>query len=514
MKRLMLALLLCVPLSLSALDVAEDELSPYVDTTIEFQNYEGPREVVQTLEEIRGIGAFIGAQFEPDAGTFSYFGRYTVIHAVDPSVDVGLDADIMLLAEDARVDHINNLRTILRAYLETAYDYSLSDASLLAEYITIYNAVFRGNLEFFQGRYKPVVLQHLSETSVGLSVLYSDWPGGTEMVIPLRDGGRPGAINAVGPQELLEPEVIASLRDRPDMGIETRRDMVDLLERVIDETLEEVEEEREELEAEAEELAERERQAPDELSPEEREQIADQREDVEQRQAEIAEREDAVEELTEDVRRLRDELAEDIETVLDREEDEQEQEIAAVPADQDDEEPESEEPAEVGDPEPEATEADPNLAVFMLVRRENGVVVGRLARVVAETGEQTDQSSLDMVYGRRFLELDGNYILIADDAGTPRLTQVDTDSLEPILFGDQEIAAGSMLATSGGAVFAVMREDNSWYLGRFTAGLELLERSRVVVDPDTYILFSGPRVYVQTTDGSVRPLNQTNMTAE
>ncbi|TVR85250.1 MAG: hypothetical protein EA428_16140 [Spirochaetaceae bacterium] len=510
MKRLILVLLMCAPLSLVALDVARDELSPYIDTTIEFQNYEGPREVIQTLEEIRGIGEFIGAQFVPEPGTFSYFGRYTVIHAVDPTIDVGLDADIMLLAEDARVDHINNLRTILSAYLETAYEYSLADSRLLAEYITIYNAVFRRNLEFFEGRYKAVVLQHLSQENVGLSVLYSDWPGGTEMVIPLRDGARPGRLDAVGPRELLEPEVIASLRDRPDMGIDTRRDMVDLLERVIDETVAEIEVERAEIETEAEELAELERQPPEELSPEEREEIVAQREAVERRQAELAEREEAVEDLTEDVRRLRDELADDIETVLDREE---EDAVAAVPADE--EEPEAEvveEPTE--DPTPAAIAPDPERTVYMLVRRENGVVVGRLARVDAATGEETHRSSLDTVYGRRFLELEGNYILIANDAGTPRLTQVDTDSLEPIVFGDQEIAAGSMLTTSGGAVFAVMREGNAWYLGRFTAGLELLERSSVAVDPDTYIHFSGPRVYVQASDGSVRPLNQTNMTTE
>ncbi len=194
--------------------------------------------------------------------------------------------------------------------------------------------------------------------------------------------------------------------------------------------------------------------------------------------------------------------------MLDREEDEA---VAAVPDEQPDPEV-VEEPTE--EPAPEARAPEPVRTVYMLVRRENGVVVGRLARVDAATGEETHRSSLDTVYGRRFLELEGNYILIADDAGTPRLTQVDTDSLEPIVFGDQEIAAGSMLTTSGGAVFAVMREGNAWYLGRFTAGLELLERSSVAVDPDTYIHFSGPRVYVQATDGTVRPLNQTNMTTE
>lgn len=513
MKRLILALLMCAPLSLGALDVAREELSPYIDTTIEFQNYGGPREVVQSLEEIRGIGAFIGAQFAPGPGTLSYFGRYNVIRAVDPSVTVGLDADIMVLAEDARVDHINNLRTILAAYIETAYEYSRADARLLAEYITIYNAVFRRDLAFFEGRYKPVVLQHLTETNVGLSVLYSDWPGGTEMVIPLRDGAEPGLIGAVGPRELIEPEVIAALRDRPDMGIDSRRDMVDLLERVIDETTEEIEAERAELESEEQELEERERQSVDELSPDEREELSEQREDVERRQAEIEEREEEVETLTEDVRQLREELAEDIETVLEREEDEapaaaEEEQAVAEETEQ------AEDTEQAEEPDSEAVAPEPARTVFMVVRRDNGVVTGRLTRVIAATGAESDRSSLDTVYGRQFLELEGNYILIADDAGTPRLTQVDTTSLEPIVFGDHEIAAGSMLATTGGAVFAVMREGSSWYLGRFTPGLELLERSSVAVDPDTYIHFSGPRVYVQATDGSVRPLNQTSMTTE
>ena len=496
------------------LEVDSEELAPYIDTPIEFQNYEGPLEVIQTRDEILGIGFYIGEQFTPEYGQFSYFGAYTVIHAVDPETPAGLDADIMLLSEHARVDHIDNFRLIVSGYLQRAYEYSEADAGLLAEYITIYNAVFRGELEVFEERYKPIVLEHLSEDSVGLSTLYSDWPGGTELVITLSDDARPGEIAAVSPFALLDADVREQLRSREDRGIATRKSMVEFLERMLEERIEELDREVARLERERTELSEREAELIEELRgledrrsmemlserdleriaeiEEELEELAEREVELDERAEEVAEREEEVEELTEAVREEREAIADDTREMMEIEE-----ELAALP-----EEPE-EDPVE--DPE------DPESAWFIL---SESAERGSLVRVRADTGERTDDlDEFGPVWGRRFETLEQDAVVIADNDGSTRLLRVSWQDMEIVARSDHEVSRESMLVlrTDENRFYAIVRTEGEWYLGRFDRDLQLSTRSAKAVRPDSVIMFADNRVYVQGRDDRVLALDRANL---
>ncbi len=501
LKLMLLVLFTAVPV-LGAYEVDSDELAPYIDSPIEFQNYEGPFEVVQTWDEILGIGLHLGEQFTPEYGQFSYFGVYTVIHAVDPTVAEGLDADIMLLSDSARVDHINNFRLIIAGYLQGAYEYIEDDALLLAEYITIYNAVFRNELGFFEERYKPIVLQHLSDENVGLSTHYSDWPGGTELVIPLTDGTRPGDLAAVSPFALVDPEVREQLRTRDNRGIATRKAMVEFLERVLAERIEELDRAVERLERDRDELARREdelvgelreleeRRAAEDLSAELEERIAeieqelaeieDREVELEARVEEVAERQDEVDELTDLVREEREAIAEDTREMLDLEE-----QVAALLD------------------EPEA----PEEAWFILMDDDDR---GKLVRIAAESGEHLDEvAELQAVWGRRFETIDDHAVVIAENEGRTRLARVAPDELEVIAQSNFEISRYSelVLRSQENRFYAVTRYEDEWYLGRFDRDLRLTARSAETVRPDTAIMVSDSRVYVQTPDDRVLALD-------
>ena len=144
-------------INLSADTVYLDELKKAEDGNIVFQNYSGPHNKIDSIAEIRGIGEFLGREVGRYPGRFSFFGKYRVIHAVDYSIKKGLDADIFILEKTAEVDHIINLRRIIAGYLEAAYGYEPDQADLLAEFITVYNAVHRGDMEYFSIHYKSVV---------------------------------------------------------------------------------------------------------------------------------------------------------------------------------------------------------------------------------------------------------------------------------------------------------------------------------------------------------------------
>jgi hypothetical protein len=128
-------LLLLVPALLGAQEVAEDELRELGTQDIDFINYEGPYDQIDTDEEIRGIGRALAVGLADGRSEATHAGKYRVIHAVDPDTPRGLDGDIIIPLAGARVDHIDNIRRILSGFLEEMYGYGRADADLLARFV-------------------------------------------------------------------------------------------------------------------------------------------------------------------------------------------------------------------------------------------------------------------------------------------------------------------------------------------------------------------------------------------
>ena len=212
-----------------AIEVDQNELKQAENTPIEFINYTGSHTEIDSLRAIAEIGkGLAGAARRGRAGDMN---RYAVIHAVDTTVTTGLDADILIIGSAAKVDHINNMRVIIASYLQSAYGYSEKDAKTIAHFITIYNAVYRGNLDSFKGKYKAVVLRYLTAEKVGLALRYDEWPGHTQIVIPLSDQKYSGTLSTIDTTSISDKHVVEKMREQDDKDIETRKDMIDLKER-------------------------------------------------------------------------------------------------------------------------------------------------------------------------------------------------------------------------------------------------------------------------------------------
>ena len=271
-------------------DQAELESAGSADSIV-FINYNGPHAVIDSLEAIKAIGSNLGNQIADRTEQLTTAGeqnRYYVIHAVDPQITTGLDADIIMLGSNAGVDHIRNLRYIIAAYLQAAYGYDERDAQTLAVFTTVYNAVYRGNLDYYTSKYKPIVSSYLTKENVGLSTNYADWPGQTQIVIPLSDptGTSLGTIDT---SVISDKNVVDSMRENEDdMGVDTRKDMVDMKDREADQ-LEGQAEEAQQDAAEAQQQADIEKQ---QLEQEEQK-LRDEQKKLEQSQKEAAAAEQA-----------------------------------------------------------------------------------------------------------------------------------------------------------------------------------------------------------------------------
>lgn len=485
--------------SLFGLDVAEEELRRIEGADIQFVNFEGFVESPQSLAAIVGIGEYL-------AEHGSYFGRYRIVRAIDESVPSGLDADILFILPDARVNHINNVRAIIAGYLETQYDYPSSTALLLARLTTIYNAVHRGDLPFFEERYKPVVLQNLSAEYVGISVLYSEWPGATELVLPLRS-----ARARIDPFALADERVIDDLRARQDMGLEDRRDLVGLMDDIILQEAEEIAEEQERIAGELRDLEEREREllereerlqterealeeapederaAREETITEQEQQIAEdrdaletQREAVESEQERVAERDAELEDLEAQAQDVRDGIAEDQQQLMEDEE----VTISTVPAD------------------PEVV--DTRTIIALQVHAESGGrPQSRLVRIDAESGDVLEAGPVDRILSRSLVQFgpENEFVVLREDAaGVSRLALVSPSDLTEVSVASEEMYPGTALLFVNDHVYAVSRIDGSFRLARFNQALERTAHSQQAVLPAALPIADGNRIIVQVSD--------------
>ncbi|MCL2442900.1 MAG: hypothetical protein FWD13_05470 [Treponema sp.] len=540
---------------------------------VEFINYVGPHTQVNTREEIRQIGVSLGQQKAAAQGLaaavldqmtaeerrqYSYTveagvtNRYFVIHCVSGPEDNKLDADIFGLGVDAGVDHIRNLRVIIQGYLQAAYNYSERDAALLANFITIYNAVYRGNWDYFSNRYKTLVMENLTSDKAGLSIRYDEWPGRTLIVIPLGHGG----LSSVDTSVISDERVIEEIRRDDDQGIQMRQDLVDLMEREADEAEQQAQVEREQIREDERQLeedrrqteqdrrqveqerqqteqdrrqVEQERQQIDqerrqtqedqrvteqerrqtqedldrrEQQTQEREQEITQREqeiqereqEVQDKEDELAQREDELEQRREDVERLEEFAEQKMDDAQDhRDEIARDQQDAIIQGDRDE------------------TEGDIGVAI----ERTSPAIMGRLVRFNPADGREIRKSPFDTVHVRTITFIDGKIIAIAGEArgqGAVRLVEINENGMEMAKQGDDDIKNGSLIWVNGRDLYAITVEDDNCYLGRFNTDLVLQARSIITVHPDAAVLVQQGRILTQRANGSPLALNLSDLT--
>jgi hypothetical protein len=473
---------------------------------VTFINYEGPHSRIETREQIRQIGVPLGQAVKDGSTEAGLSNRYFVIHSVSAPEGGKLDADIFGLGVDVGVDHIRNLRTIIQGYLQEAYGYNASDALLLAEYITIYNAVYRGNWDYFSDRYKTAVIQNLTKEKTGLSIRYDEWPGRTLMLIPLGLGG----LSSIDTSAISDSRVVEELRKEDDKGVEQRRDMVDLKEREAAQAEQKAQVEREAIKEEEKKITQEREQVA-----EEKQQIAQERE---QNQQDTAEGKTTPEEAQEKEEELaqREQAADQKSGELDqreqnldqrRDEAQKQQDLADQKTQEAQQERES-----IAQDQQAAINADTGGGVIGAIIENQAAGMGRLVRLDPSNGRELKRSPLDTVYIRTVAFVSGKILAIAGENkgnGAIRLIEINSNSLEMAKQGDDDLNPGSLVWVNGGDLYAITVNlaDNSLYLGRFNTDLALQAKSQIKVHPNATVIIQQGSLLTQKDDGSAAILN-------
>lgn len=514
--------------SIFSLEVDKNELNTTGNEIIEFINYTGPHKVIDSAQAIKEIGSDLGKDISLSvSSTNGSNEKYYVVHSVTSESKDQLDADIIYIGSTATVDHVDNLRRIISGYLQSAYNYSEKDANTLAVFITVYNAVYRGKLDTFKSKYTEDVVKNLSSENCGLSTNYKDWPGKSEIVIPLFDV-KNGGLSTVDTSVIADSKVVDSMQEDEDRNIDSRKDMVDLKEReadessekaqeaqkeavqeqkVLNETKKEAEEakkEAEEAKKEAEEAKKVAEENPNDKKAQETAKEAEKK--AEEATAKAEEKQQQVEEQqkkTDDAK----EAAKEAQEIADKKQNEAQTERKEIAQDQQEIQQEK------------IAEAKANTEYGIIIVDEENLL-SRLVKFNSDNGEIIRKSPVAVIRNRTIFEVGSEgseqFISVAGDNagnGTIKLVLMDQDKMEITRESNETLSEDSVLVKDGDDYYCVIDDNGKWVVAKYNAELSLRYKSSIAVKSSTPITITKSGVVVTDSTGQLMLLSKTDLSA-
>lgn len=496
MKRIIGFLFAAILLSIStfALEVDEPELRGTSTEQIEFINYTGPHKVIDSIAAIKAIGSTMGETIVPgQPSTVGNRQKYFVVHAIDPSETSKLDADILFIGENATVDHIINLRRIISAYLSAAYKYSEKDADTLAVFITVYNAVYRGKYDVFSSKYKNVVMKNLSQNNCGLSTTYKEWPGRSEIVIPLFDVN--GGLSTVDTSVISDTTVVESMKEDEDKNVDPRKDMVDLKEREAEEASDKAQEAQKKAVEEQKKLTETQKEAEEARKEAEENPTEENIKKAEEKEEEVKEQEKKTEEAKEE--------AKEQQEIADKKQNEAQEERKEIAKDQ----------KEVQDKQAEIAKMGSEYGIIL---SDEANMLSRLVKFNVEDGTIIKKSPVTEIRNRTIYKTGNQYMAVAGENtgnGTIKLVLLDDNNMEIVSESNETLAEDSVLVQEGDAYYCVIQDGNNWVVAKYNSSLVMQLKSPVAVKSSTPITITDSGLVVTAKNGQLRLLSKADLSS-
>jgi len=468
--------------TLIAQSVDREELERNIKE-IEFINYQGPHEIIESRSAIMSIGSSLAEIISSGNTQGSASGRYRIMHLIDPSEADKKGADIFIIEANAKVDHIRNLRLILAAYLSKMYKYNDKDAMIIAEFITYYNAVYRGNLSYFDKIYINKVMVNLSKENAGIDVNYKNWPGKTRLVIPLIGGttGKPDLF------VIADKEVVDDLRKDDEMGIDQRKKITELQE--------------ESIAGDKKGLADKE------------ESISKKEDSISQKESSVAEKEKEIEqkkgsgEITEakakeEQKKIEDEKSAIAEEKKQLESEKKDAEAQRKEIDKKEDQIASSRESIVQDSntvkerEANATTNDSlasKLAAlkrvpFLRLDENNKDFLGRFVFYDLLEEKLLISEDAPVVGGRLYIDTPAGYVLpVKNDKTNFVLAVLSKEDLSPVLKSEEEVYSQTFLLYSDNKIYCTIKQSGKLVIGKYSQDLKLEAASEIEAFADTFI---------------------------
>ena len=520
-----IALLISLSTTAFALEVDENELKSTgtIDTVV-FVNYTGPHAKIDSLNSIKKIGSDLGTVIAADPEKMTNTGaanKYSVIHAIDPSESGKLDADILLIGPNATVDHIKNLRYIIASYLSSAYGYSEQDAETVAVFVTVYNAVYRGNTEYFTKKYKNIVNSNLTADKCGLALNYKDWPGKSQIVIPLYDVK--GGLSSVDTSVISDKEVVKHMQEDDDKNVESRKQMVDIKEREAEEATEKAQEAQKKAVEEQKKLQEEKQKTQEvkkeaETAKKEAEQakkVAEKNPNDKKAQEEAAKKQEVAEEKQEELKAQEEKQAEQEEKTEEAKETAAEKQAVADKKTNEAQEERKEIAKDQQEVIEKAIKDAATPAVYGMELTDEDQLLSTLIKVNSQNGQIIKTSPVTYIRNRTMFQAGENFIAIAGENkgnGAVKLVLLSPDTMEIAAESNEIVHENSVLIQDGTDYYCVIQDGKNWVLAKYDQELTLNLKSPVPLMSSTPVSITEAGILVTGAKGYVKLLDKSDLT--
>jgi len=444
-------------------------------------------------------------------------------------------ADVIILTEKTNFGHINGIQRILLGYLQTAFQYNNKQAETLAELLVYYNANLRLNPKNIEESYSKKVLDNIDIKKAGIDRVYRNWPGKTQLLIPLRKNiVRPEKtdLDRKELQEVIEKDksipqekkeelkkIDQELKEEDSKKIEQKEVELTKKEEEIKQTQEQIKQEEQKIQKELqdtnkklEELRKDPEKNKEQIKQEEKkvEQLQEQKKEIEQQKQEVQQEQKKVEEAKQEIKeqkeqpqttRKEEEKKENQATT----ENQQKQPSSKVDQQLEALKKENEElKKEIEKKEQQSDNVINEKIVFLKVMRyvSDGHYSNELWMVDPNKDDTLFRGPFTNICSRTFLPIENVGIVVIgyEDAAhtqTPHhLYLLDQDNLQVKAKSKEIVIFSSFLIYKDNLIYAIEELDGKYYLSRFNDKLELQDRSSSNINPHSEITFFKDKIYL------------------
>ena len=467
LMRILTVFVLLVGFSSASAQISIAEKEVKLNGVAKFTNYVGPVKQPYLVNDILGIGYYLASSFGTNGSSFAE-GRYAIKRVICFSNNK-YSADLFILGATMQANHVKTLMRIVGAYLEKQFSMKRIESDILAKYILNYNGIYRGNMEHVKSIYGPEVVLAVDPAKVGIALNYKNWPGNSEIIIPLNVSDLYG--KNVGSRALYN-STLSNLRSKPDMGVDDR-------EKMIQAQKDEVAKKEAQLAVKQQEQQREVDKTQGDISNLKKGEASAQRDiDIAKKNDELSQKTNQASKLTAEAAKLNEEkkqIAKD-ESLLAKDK------AAANPSGQ---------------------ESGKYIYYLKLAGAGRDVPLKQICSI--DKDQNTFSRSQDGLAGQNILLSQGN-VLVIYPAKLPKysMTILDGDTFDIVKQSSQAVYSMTQLVQDGAFIYAVIEKDGKYFLGRFDADLNMKMASTGEIYKNSDIVISKDSILVTITEGSSR----------
>ncbi|HMV42452.1 MAG TPA: P83/100 family protein [Leptospiraceae bacterium] len=478
---------------------------------IRFTNRSNARAAENVKRQNDSIGKKLSEMIESEpTKTHDYKG--ISVRRVFADKDGQYGGDIISLEPESTFGHINSLYRILTSYISNSFGYSEDRADIIALYVLYYNAMHRNQKSYFKSKYTDELLDILRPSSTGIGKTYKEWPGKTQIVIPLE--GNILKENEIDVQLDELGNEVNKIIDEKKNGPEEKRKFAEVIKEKIQEEKKLIQEKKEELKLKEEKIALLEK-------PQEPKTVVEpKKEPVVEKKAEI--KQDPPKEVVKEMVRepVKNTPVEPAKTVaqpiketapVKTETAEKPKEVKqAPPVDTEKLKKElkeaKQELAKKTEAENKKKEFSPNVIdgkiVFLKVVKYDtaeGHYNSELHLIDPEKDNAVSKSDFNKICSRQFKEFGGNLVVVGFKDGHKdehQLYLISKKDLKEVGKSTTNVFSRTVIEVMGDELYAFEFEKGNYYISKYDKSLRRIMKSDRDINPDSNLTFYGKNIYV------------------